>query len=630
MRQELLHPQDYKLHMAARDWMIIFVITSVYAAIGFWNLGATNAPQKGYTSTAQGETVVFDLGANQEDFHIYYNGGISGTQFSFAVSDDGFVYGDEYDALFNQGECFKWLALRTAVYDANGKVTDATGGMIHFSGRYVRMTFAGAGAAIWETGFVDGAGKVLPIISATASGGYEGRQNDPSALIDEQDTVPEKPTYYNSMYFDEVYHARTGYEHAHALHAYENTHPPLGKVFMSWCISLMGMTPFAWRFPGALAGVLMLPALYLLARQLFGRTRWAALSTLLMAADCMHYTQTRIATIDSFPVLFMIVMFWFMLRWSQMSFFHQSLGRTFVPLALSGAFMGMAIASKWIGCYGAVGLAVLFFARMFTLWRQSVYAKAHRGEDAAFARAADGFAKNAVLTLAACVVFFVIVPALIYAASFIPYLRAYGPVRLNMTTVQRLWDAQVTMFSYHSNLVATHPYSSVWYEWPLIIKPMWYYKDNFAGVGMASTILSFGNPAVWWTGFVGIMFVLCYSMYRNALPSLRAVHAREDAYDRAMPLIAVGFLSAYLPWMLISRLTFIYHYFASVPFIILATAQVMRYIERSKPRFAHMMMVLLCIVSILLFIGFYPLASGVEVPRTWCDMMNWFDHWMQY
>lgn len=630
MKQELLHPQDYKLHMTAHDWMIMLAITAVYAVIAFWGLGAASAPQKGYTSTAQGETVVFDLGARREDFHIYYYGGVSETQFSFSVSDDGSVYSDEYDAFFSQGECFKWLALRSAVYDANGKVTGATGAMTGLSGRYVRMTFKGAGAAIWETAMVDGDGKALPIVSVTASGGYEGRQDDPSTLIDEQDTVPEKPTYYNSMYFDEIYHARTGFEYANMMHAYENTHPPLGKVFMSWCISLMGMTPFAWRFSGALAGVLMLPALYVLAKQLFGKSRWAVLCTLLMAADCMHYTQTRIATIDSFPVLFMILMFFFMLRWTQMSFYHQSLGRTFVPLALSGIFMGLAVASKWIGCYGAIGLAVLFFARMFTLWRQSVYANAHRRKDKALARAADMFAKNAMLTLAACVVFFVIVPLLIYAASFIPYLRAYGPVRLNMTTLKRLWGAQVSMFRYHSGLVATHPFSSEWYEWPLIVKPMWYYNAAFKGEGMASSILSFGNPAVWWAGFAGIVFVLCCSLYRNALPSLGAVPAREDAYDRAMPLIAVGFLSVYLPWVLIPRLMFIYHYFASVPFIILATAQGLRCLERHKARIAHILTVLLCVVSILLFIGFYPLASGIEVPRAWCDMMNWFDNWMRY
>ena len=79
----------------------------------------------------------------------------------------------------------------------------------------------------------------------------------------------------------------------------------------------------------------------------------------------------------------------------------------------------------------------------------------------------------------------------------------------------------------------------------------------------------------WGTGLVAILFVLGYSVYRNALPMLRVTRGRDDEYDRALPIIAVGFLSAYLPWVLVSRLTFIYHYFASVPFIILATAQEM-------------------------------------------------------
>ena len=116
-------------------------------------------------------------------------------------------------------------------------------------------------------------GRVIPVVSITSSGAIEGRAADPNTLIDEQDTVPEKPTYENSMYFDEIYHARTGYEHAHSLYTYETTHPPLGKVFMSWCIDLMGMTPFAWRFAGTMTGILMIPAIYLLAMQLMKRTR---------------------------------------------------------------------------------------------------------------------------------------------------------------------------------------------------------------------------------------------------------------------------------------------------------------------------------------------------------------------
>ena len=630
MRGELLQPKDYRLHLTRRDAAILLAITAAYAAVGFWHLGATSAPQTGYTSTAAGENAVFDLGQTREDFHIYYYGGISDTQFSFAVSQDGVTYGPETDAFFDRGECFKWLALRTPQTDESGTVTGASGGMLSFTGRYLRVTFKGAGSALWEIAAVDGEGNALPSTLVSAQGALEGRGDDAEKLIDEQDTVPEVPSYYNSMYFDEIYHARTGYEQAHGLATYETTHPPLGKVFMSWCIRLMGMTPFAWRFAGALCGVLMIPAIYLLAMQLFHRTRWAALCALLLALDCMHFTQTRIATIDSFPVLFMMLMFMLMARWMQMSFYHQRLRDTLVPLALSGACMGLAIASKWIGCYGAVGLAILFFARFYSLWRQSVYAGAHRDEHPAFARAANLFARNGALTIAACCVFFVAVPVIIYVLSYIPYLRYYGEIQWNLRTFERIWSAQVTMFEYHKNLVAEHYFASPWYEWPLIVKPMWYYSADFKGAGMASSIMAFGNPAVWWTGLAAILFVLFYSVWRNALPALRAIPGREDEYDRALPVIAVAFLSGYVPWMLVSRLTFIYHYFASVPWIIAATAQALRYLERRRPRMAHVLAVLLVILAAVLFVGFYPLASGLEVPRAWCDAMNWFKNWMWY
>ena len=126
MRNELLQPQDYKLHMARRDWVIMLTITLVYAVVGFWGLGATSAPQDGYASTAAGETVVFDLGENRSNFHIYYYGGISDTAFSFAVSDDGENYMSETAALFKIGTCFKWMAVRQPVFDEDGKVRDAT------------------------------------------------------------------------------------------------------------------------------------------------------------------------------------------------------------------------------------------------------------------------------------------------------------------------------------------------------------------------------------------------------------------------------------------------------------------------------------------------------------------------
>ena len=114
-------------------------------------------------------------------------------------------------------------------------------------GRYVRLTALDGSVTLNEAGlkYTD-----TPVVAAVTSQG-------PGAelLTDEQDVVPLETTYKNSTYFDEIYHARTAYEHILGLEPYENTHPTLGKLIISLGIRLFGMNPFGWRFMGALFGL---------------------------------------------------------------------------------------------------------------------------------------------------------------------------------------------------------------------------------------------------------------------------------------------------------------------------------------------------------------------------------------
>ncbi|MDT2263872.1 hypothetical protein P7H12_10120 [Paenibacillus larvae] len=102
--------------------------------------------------------------------------------------------------------------------------------------------------------------------SAEGNAGYR--------LFDEQKDAPYEPTYLNGTYFDEIYHARTAYEHLHQIEPYESTHPPLGKIFISAGIWLFGMNPLGWRIVGTLFGVGMIPLMYA-----FGKRLLADLST---------------------------------------------------------------------------------------------------------------------------------------------------------------------------------------------------------------------------------------------------------------------------------------------------------------------------------------------------------------
>ncbi len=713
-REELSHT-DRKLDR--RDAVLILVITALYAGLAFWHLGSVTSPQTGYEFHAQyeknpnyvppeaetpaeeaaasaenpepeywdendselwdeeeaelwdeddwsdeegwdenafdasmsaadeyilvTESVTFDLGKELPDFRMLYIGGVHQYKCSFKVetSADGETWTNAYTCRMDIGDLFQWNYVRS------------NRGMkgLSLNGRYVRLTAGDAGLTLMEVLFRDAEGNVLPIASAVSSTG-----GDVSALTDEQDTLTGEPGWYNSMYFDEIYHARTAYEHWAGMTPYETTHPPLGKVLMSWCVGLFGMTPFAWRFAGTLAGVLMLPGLYLLARLLFKKRRYAVLCCLMLALDTLHYTQTRLATIDSYVVLFIIWSYYFMFRWMLADFFGQPLRKTLVPLALSGLMMGLAVASKWTGCYAGVGLAILFFISVGRRWYAVKKAKAAHGNDPRVVAARGQGTRRLLITVVSCFIWFVGIPALIYYLSYIPYFAPNGGVSL-----QRIINAAEGMLSYHSQpgLGMDHPYYSPWYQWPFaVVKPMYYAADRYEPAGYASTILAFGNIAVWWVGFACLLMTFCAWLTRQ-LGSIKSGYPAEAAtplspagrYDRRPLMLIIAFAAQYLPWMLVPRGTYIYHYFPSVPFIILCTGLIFEYLEgwlteraerralekgkteeeaarakKKADRWCLAGLIVYLIVVAALFIAFFPYASGLMVRTGWLDAMNWF------
>ena len=69
---------------------------------------------------------------------------------------------------------------------------------------------------------------------------------------------------------------------------------------------------------------------------------------------------------------------------------------------------------------------------------------------------------------------------------------------------------------------------------------------------------------------------------------------------------------------------YIYHYFASVPFIILATAWWLDRLPRSRPRLRMGVMALYLVGALAFFVMFFPYASGWLTSTGWLDAMKWF------
>ncbi len=625
--------------LAKRDFIVLGAIMLVYSAFALYDLGDMGAPETEWayhiSDTEQDvndNVISLDLGEDKEIDMIYtYLGNYENRKFRLEMSHDGENYRPVggSDVLMTAPSVFKWNALKAeGTEDKSYNLAEGY--------RYIRLTAQDGESVLKELVILDSAkNKLVPV-----------NTNDYPELFDEQEYFDELQTFRSGTYFDEIYHARTAYEMTHDLYNYENTHPPLGKFFISLGVRVFGMNPFGWRIAGVLFGIGMLPFLYAFGRRLFGGSTWAAgMLTFLFAFDFMHFTQTRISTIDVYGTFFIIAMFYFMLQYAQTDFYETPLWKMFVPLGLSAVMMGLGCASKWTGVYAAAGLGVFFFAIMGVRIAEYVKAKKEpKGTTNGISHALvmEVFPKRLLWTLLFCVLFFILIAGSIYLLSYIPFSdgcvdnvqrfsglladpeRSVTGLYKNVIDflqehqnpftelVGRMVKNADTMFHYHASLKDEHPYSSSWEQWPTMIKPMFYYCNTVVN-GLKEGISAFGNPLVWWAG-IPAFFVMLYRIIRRS--------------DKVAAFLVFAYMVQYLPWILVPRCTFAYHYFPSVPFVAMMVVYVMVLLVKRSPKWLKWMYVY-GTAAFVLFLLFYPVLSGQPILDTFArDGLKWLNGWV--
>lgn len=583
------------------DFIALGIIVIVYAIIAFVRLGYMHAPHTPYSVVKQGE-VVLDLGEVKNVSQIW----------NYLGYQNNPKYNLEYREDANQ----EWTGLLQDVVKEDGSVDDTNcwdaGSVfcwnsrdLNITARYLRITPSANNYndSIMELILTDSEGKVLEPIN----------RKQYKALFDEQDEFEGRGSAMNGTYFDEIYHGRTAYEMIHQLYCYENTHPPMGKEFIALGVLLFGMNPFGWRFMGTLFGVFMVPIIYLFAKKFFKETWISIVTTLLFTFDFMHFVQTRIATIDVFVTLFIMLSYYFMYCYLQKSFYDTKLVKTFIPLGLCGTAMGFSWACKWTGIYSAAGLCILFFAHMFKRYQEYRYAVLNpKGttEGISHQYIRQNFRPMFWKTIGFCCVFFIVVPVIIYLLSYIPFVDG-----TDRSFLVKVIEAQKSMYSYHSALDAEHAYSSTWYQWPIMYRPIWYYSGAIGD--LREGISAFGNPLVWWAGIPATVYML-YLLAKKK--------------DRNAAFLMIGYLSQYAPWFLVSRVVFIYHYFPSVPFVTIMVSYSMYQLanwKKEKKKQVQIGIYAYVALAIGLFILFYPVLSGLAIhPEYAKNYLKWFESWV--
>lgn len=574
------------------DWICMALIPLVYGCFALYDLGDTAVPESRY-DMAYGETITVNFDSSGPDRKVHTIAYYMAPQHNrnFTIETKGHPeeeWSGTQATLFS--DVFTWQEIPLDTPAA-----------------YIRLRLTDNSASLLELVFLDREGNVL--LPANASR-YPG-------LFDEQTLYPARSSFRNGMYFDEIYHGRTAYEFLNGLVTYETTHPPLGKVLIAAGVALFGMNPFGWRITGTVLGIIMVPVMYLFGKRLTENTPAAFLTCVLFTFDFMHFTQTRIATIDVYITFFVLLMYFFLYRYCQIGFYDTPLSKTFLPLGACGICMGLGIACKWTGVYAGMGLAVLFFASLYRRYREYCYAKAAPTAESGGIKHSHilrVFFPYTLKTLGFCILFFVGIPALIYLLSYLPFVNASGDGLFT-----RMLHNQTDMYRYHSTLDASHPYSSFWYEWPIIKRPVWYYSSIVSGSygqgGLREGISAFGNPLVWWLGIPAFFYML---------------YLWAKKKDRTAAFLIIGYLAQYLPWFFVTRITFIYHYFPGTVFVALIVAYSVLQLKKILSAGNFLLLTVIYGAAVFgLFLLFYPVLSGQAVDASFVEhWLRWFDGWV--
>lgn len=526
----------------------LLALTAATAVLSFSYLGDTIAPQNPLDAT--GTVLQESVTLEGQGIELWVYPGISfGGSLQVADAQGNTLFTQE----LGYSTCFSWTNTRLPV-----------------SARQT-LTVTVENAQLFELAFRDGDGNLVPV-----TGG--------GALFDEQSAVPDTISQLNSMYFDEIYHGRTGYEQLHKLPVYETTHPPLGKDLIMVGIALFGMTGFGWRFSGTLFGVLLVPLAWCFARRLTHKRWIGALAGVLLALDFMRFVQSRIATIDIYGTFFILLGAYCML-WYCQSVLQKGVNGSLLPMALGGVAFGLGCAAKWTGIYAGAGLAVLYLGVLYARWRQKQPVFWSEFRTAALGGVA----------------FYVVLPLCIYIASYLPYWW-----RDSGFSLADWWQCQVSMYQYHANLEATHPFESRWYTWLLGLRPVWYYQNTHLPDGMKASIAGLGGPVIWLAGLVCLVALLW--------------HQVSNRGSRAGAGVLILYGTQLIPWMLVTRCTFLYHYFPSSMFCLAAIALVLSHLRNE--RLAKQIGAGLCVAAAILFVCYYPALSGLPVPEEWARALE--------
>lgn len=384
----------------------------------------------------------------------------------------------------------------------------------------------------------------------------------------------------NLYYFDEIYYGFTAEQYALGNidawfykapppkgFSYTWDHPPTGKLIMSLPIRIFGVSSLSRRLAPATFGFLLTILIYFIYIKLVNTPTnkiGGLLASFLITIEGIILSMSRIALVDIILTVFILLSAF--LIWRRKTF-------------LAGIFFGLAVSTKWSG---------LFLLGVF-LFREVLFLDLNFLLKEGFAFIFKTLAKTLIFSLAALA---------IYLFSYTPFFVYYG--------FNKFVDLHKQMYWYHKNLLATHPFASKAYTWPLGLKPVWLYNQN--SFGWVKNIYIIGNLPVLWGGVLAITFLLAKSIKHRS---------------KLIIYLIFCYFVFWVPWVFSPRIMFLYHYLPSLPFLVILLSYFFERLVFKSKKFGIFIASLFLITSFAFFVHITPSLIGMQISKKRDENFLW-------
>jgi dolichyl-phosphate-mannose--protein O-mannosyl transferase len=449
---------------------------------------------------------------------------------------------------------------------------------------------------------------------------------------------------FNTLVFDEVYYAKFANNYLTQTQFF-NAHPPLSQYIIAIAIWLGSHMPIDRDIVNGLAGSLLSPWSY----------RWLNALTGSFVPLVVGEIAYQLSDRRSYAGLFLVES-----RYALNNIYLVILGllgHLFLLLALkatgkkrylwsilAGTGFGASAAIKWNGLGFLLG-AYLCWIVAWVVKRGTREQGAVNSDLRLTTYDLRLPITNYQLPTSLEIAFYLgIIPVAIYSISWIPHLI------LNPTP--GFWEMQREILLYHQRIGSgadVHPYCSRWYTWLLMLRPVAYFYKTVispdepvpvvgpplpeASAKVIYDVHAMGNPILWWFSAAAIVYAL-WIVAKRAIASFSFANASISRnYDTENDVwiylyFSFNWLANLLPWMRVTRCTFLYHYMGASVFAGLALAWIVDRWLHSYRKNLRVLGLTAIFLILIAFVFWMPLYLGLPLSPESYRWRMWLPSWI--